>query len=86
MGLVGTLLRQQKGIGGIRGHWRAPRGYRGCFRGVGWHQRCRGVRVYWKAGRYSGTRRGIGGISGNWGLLGGVGATWGHQGCIGGYQ
>ena len=52
---------------------------------------CRGVRVYWKLAdcRYSGARRGIGGIRGHWGVprsrgghFGGLGGIRGCQGCI----
>ena len=39
--------------------------------------------MYWRAGRkcrYSGARRGIGGIRGHWGLYGVLGGIGGHQG------
>ena len=58
--------------------------FRGCQGCIG------GVRVYWGDGRecrYSGARRGIGGIRGHLGLLGGWGAGAimgvGYKGCMG---
>ena len=78
-------LRGYRGIKGIRS-FLGCRDARDCFGHVSGHQGCKGVRgVLWadRDSRYSGARRGIGGIRGLWGLLGVWGAEglfWGHQG------
>ena len=83
--MVSGALGAPRGVGAIRGCWRASGGVWGVRGILGAGREC----------RYSGARRGIGGIRGHWGLLrgvGGVGEPSGHQGCrgcqacIGGWQ
>ena len=89
-GLAGSVVfRGQKGYRWHKGLWGSPLRCRWCWGPVGGIRDVGGVRCVLAAGRecrYSGARRGIGGIRGHWGLLGDVGcweAVRGKSGASG---